>query len=227
MNRWRGLWGREIRYLLGQYLLLLGLLGLLRLAFLGSHVAAVQGLTLSTLGRSLALGLRFDLAVVSYLLLPVFLLLLWTGGVKPHWFDPLLLLVVTLLLLAGLVQLVDGLPLGPPLQEKIFPLSGMPPGSCSVGQASLLGVILWSFFCLGDCWLGGHCLGPEREPGQERDRHLRTMGATLLLALMLVAARGGLSHKPLAWADASFSDQAFANLLPLNGVCCLGHALFF
>lgn len=229
MSRWRRLLGRESRYLLGQYLLLLGLLSLLRLAFFASHIGAVQGLELPTLGRGLLLGLRFDLAVTSYLLLPAFLLLLWTQGVKPPWFDPAMLLTVALLLLAGLVQLVDGFPLSPALQRNIYPVAALTPGACSVGQAALLGAILWLFFCLGHLWLGRRWLGPARAGSQEQepDRHLRIMGATLLLALMLVAARGGLSHKPLAWADASFSDQAFANLLPLNGVCCLGHALFF
>lgn len=224
MIRWRQFLGREAHYVLGLYLLLLSLLALLRLAFLGSHAAAMQGIAASTLGWGVLLGARFDLAVTSYLLLPVFLLLLWSHGAKPRWLDALLLLAAAGLILAGLVILVDGRTLSTALQLRLGPPAGLPAGTCSPGQAAWLGVLLWLLFWAGLRWLGRRYLGPGRE-GQ--DQTLRLMGATLLLALMLVAARGGLSHKPLAWADAAFSREEFANLLPLNGICSLGHALFF
>lgn len=227
MTRWWQFLGGEARYVLGLYLLLLSLLSLLRLAFLGSHAAALQGIEVNVMGRGLLLGARFDLAVVSYLLLPVFLWLLWSRGVKPRRLDAVLLLLAAGLVLAGLVVLVDGHPLGPVLQARIFPRIDLPAGTCSARLAALFGLVLWLLFWAGLRWLGRRCLAASQgcPPGQ--DQQLRLMGATFLLALMLIAARDGLSRKPLAWADAAFSSTEFANLLPLNGVCFLGHALFF
>lgn len=224
MKAWWRFLGREVRYVLGLYLLLLSLLGLLRLAFLGSHAAAMQGVAPSILGWGVLLGTRFDLAVTSYLLLPVFLLLLWSHGVRLRWLDAALLLAAAGMVLAGLVTLVDGQSLSTALQLRLGPAAGLPAGTCSPGLAAGLGVLLWLLFWAGLHWLGRRYLGPGPEV---QDQTLRLMGATLLLALMLVAARGGLSHKPLAWADAAFSREEFANLLPLNGICSLGHALFF
>lgn len=218
----------EASFIGKMYLLLMALFALQR-AFLLFHNANLsESLSTATQIQAFFVGARFDLAVSTYLLLPLLLILIASAKIRK-------LLPITLptifavLIFAGLAERefyrefesrFNGLVveyLNHPLTVGAMILDGYP-----VIQYLTYWAITM-FICLFILRQIIHPLTTAR-PGMiaVRDKLGRTIGNTLLIVLMVFALRGGFQHEPLRWGDAFFSQQPFANHLALNGLFTLG-----
>lgn len=213
----------------GLYALLLTVFAGERLLLLwrNSHFAA--GTPIAVLLQSFLVGLRFDLAIASYLLIPTFLLLLLPRrrGLVLAGFSAL----TAVLILLGLAEAEFYREMEMRYNGLVFQYLDHP---------DIVGVMLWEGSPVGRYLLlwaastlafaGGVFLLHRRllrrsTAGRCAGTLPRTMTAAAVLALMIFASRGGFAHEPLRWGDAYFSQHPFANHLALNGLFTLSRSL--
>ncbi len=221
----------EARFTVGVYGLLLALFAVLRLLLLWRNAGTARQIPAELLAQSFWVGLRFDLAVSSYLLLPFFLLLLLRGR---HRLPLLagLAVIVGGVILSGLAEIEFYRELEFRFNTIVFEYLGHPrivAGMIWEGYPvfTYLGLwtLLFALFLLGYRLLYRRILQPTLPAGGLPEKLVRTMGATVMLTLMIFASRGGFTHEPLRWGDAFFSEEPFANNLALNGVFTLGRSV--
>jgi phosphoglycerol transferase MdoB-like AlkP superfamily enzyme len=205
----------------------------LRLVFLVFNADAAAGVPAVTLLHAFATGLRFDIAIAAYAVLPALLVAFALADPFAHrrWIVvPAILLVIVLGLLAvieldfyaefhqrlndvAIVYLTDDprtvlsmVARGFPVARRLMLLVAMSVVPC---------VLVWRIV--------PHVL---RLSSGGQDTRLRRAGVFLLVLVLLVAAgRGRLgAGPPLRWGDATFSEFAFANHLALNAPFALASA---
>ncbi len=222
----------EVLFVGGLYIVLLVLFALLRLFLLWRNPALAGQVPSGLLLESFWVGARFDLAISSYLLMPLLLLLTLVRRRRG-------------LLLAGFTALVGGM-LFMGLAEAEFYrefesrfnnlvfeylshpkiVAGMIWDGYPVARYVLLWMVLIALL-VGSVRLLYRWLLVQ--PGQERTARqslLRVMGTVAALTLMIFFSRGGFGHSPLRWGDAFFSEAPFANHLALNGMFSLGRSIW-
>jgi phosphoglycerol transferase MdoB-like AlkP superfamily enzyme len=222
----------EALFTVGVYALLLALFAVLRLLLLWLNAHMAQQIPADLLAQSFWVGLRFDLAVSSYLLIPFFLLLLVLRGRQ------------RVRLLAGLSAVVGGVIFLSLAEIEFYRelefrfntvafeylnhpriVAGMAWEGYPVLRYLLVLATLVSLFTGACFWLYRRFLLPPALAQGAPAILARTMGVTLMLALMIFASRGGFAHEPLRWGDAFFSEEPFANDLALNGLFTLGRSV--
>ncbi len=225
----------EARFIAGLYLLLAVLFALLRTVLLLRNSVQADQVPLPILLESYLVGLRFDMAIASYLLIPLFLVLLVLRGRAKRWAVLAFGVLVAALTLAGVAEAEFYREFESRFNALVFEYLSHPTivgGMIWEGYPVLSYLAVWALFCTlwgaALWWLYGRLLAKEgREPVSDRSTRsvlLRTMGATVLLTLMVFASRGGFQSQPLRWGDAFFSEVPFANHLALNGVFTLGRS---
>jgi phosphoglycerol transferase MdoB-like AlkP superfamily enzyme len=221
----------EARFVAGIYVLLLGIFTALRLLLLVRNANFSHQVDTGVLLQSFLVGLRFDLAVSSYLMIPLFLQL-----VLLPWRFRFALLGGFALLAGGLIFLgVAEAEFYGEFESRFNSLvfeyvghpkivAGMIWDGYPVVRYGLIWLVLALLFLAGLCWLYRRCLADVQVTATIRGSMLRVMGGTVTLALMIFASRGGVGHEPLRWGDAFFSESTFANHLALNGLFTLSRS---
>lgn len=231
-NRFRSLLIPEALFTAGVYALLLALFAVLRLLLLWRNAGMAQLVPAELLAQSFWVGLRFDLAVSSYLLIPFFLLLLLLRGRQRVWLLAGFSAVVGGVIFSSLAEIEFYRELEFRFNTVIFEYLNHPrivAGMAWEGYPVLRYLLLWaallSLFAGSCSWLYRRLLLPATPTQGAPAMLARTMGVTLMLALMVFASRGGFAHEPLRWGDAFFSEEPFANDLALNGIFTLGRSV--
>ncbi|BCR06351.1 hypothetical protein DESUT3_34200 [Desulfuromonas versatilis] len=221
----------EALFTAGLYLVFLIGFALLRLLLLVSNGNLGKTVPTGELLQSFWVGLRFDLAIGSYLLIPLFLaLLLLRGRAKSLVLVPFSLLAAALLLL-GVAEAEFYREFESRFNALVFEYLSHPAtvgGMIWDGYPVVRYLLLWALLAALFLWSVGRLrrrflVGCE-SPATPRAALLRTMGATVMLTLMVFASRGGFASEPLRWGDAFFSGSTFANHLALNGIFTLGRS---
>nr|WP_320049285.1 LTA synthase family protein [uncultured Desulfuromonas sp.] len=218
----------ESRFVLKSYLMLLMVFAGQRAALLAYNHQLGKELDTTTVITSFMVGFRFDLATATYLLAPLFLMLIACDRCRTllRWLMPLLLAV---LVIGGIAELDFYREFESRFNSLVFEYLSHPltvggmvwDGYPVVRHLLIAAVILLLLWPIQRRIVRKLTLAtPPRLA--VRDRLGRTMGNTLFIALMVFAMRGGFQHEPLRWGDAFFSEQPFANHLALNGVFTLG-----
>jgi phosphoglycerol transferase MdoB-like AlkP superfamily enzyme len=222
----------EVLFTAGLYGLLLALFASLRLLLLWRTADLARQIPASLLAKSFWVGLRFDLAVSSYLLIPFFLLLLALRGRKRGWLLAGLAAAVGGVILSGLAEIEFYRELEFRFNTVVFEYMSHPrivAGMVWEGYPVFGYLVGWSIlfglFCFAYARLCRRLLRPTPVAKGASEKLARTMGVTLMLVLMIFASRGGFAHEPLRWGDAFFSEEPFANNLALNGVFTMGRSV--
>lgn len=213
----------EMRFILRMYAFFLLLFASQRIWLLAESPPSAR-VPSAVLFKAFAVGMRFDLAVGSYLLAPVFLLLLLSRRRCCGRLAGLLLPAVVLVSFADMEYFRRT---GARFAPELFRSPGGEAGAFAAvlahpSPSHLAGMALFLAVGWGAVRRGLRPL-PDADPlPHVRESLLRTMGITVALALMVLASRGGIGHAPLRWRDAAFSGYPLADQLARNGVFALG-----
>jgi len=220
----------EILFVSGVYLLLLVVFEVLRLLLLFRNSLHATGIESQVLVKSFLVGMRFDIATSSFLLMPLFLCLLF---IPSRWRKRLIsgfCLVGGLIIVSGLAEIEFYRELEMRFNTLVFEylthpkiVAGMVWDGYPVFRYLLLWAILFAFFSFGTYWLYRK-LWPQPENAGRTALFPKIVVSFVFVGLMVIGARGGLSSEPLRWGDAFFSEDAFANNLALNGIYTLGRS---
>lgn len=210
------------------YVLMMVLFAAQRAFLLLHNEQLAEKLSMTTIMQAFLVGARFDLAVASYLLLPMFLALVTHHRVRallPLVLPP----VLGVIIFAGLAEAefyreFESRFNGLVVEYLSHPLTVG--GMIWDGYPVVRYLIYWAVVMVPCVFVLKRFLRPllAAPPGwvAVRDKLGRTIGNTVLLVLMVFALRGGFRHEPLRWGDAFFSQAPFANHLALNGLFTLG-----
>ncbi|UCB52495.1 MAG: sulfatase-like hydrolase/transferase [Candidatus Zixiibacteriota bacterium] len=201
-------------------------LTLLRLGFLLKHWTLASGIPLSTLFYSFFIGVRFDLVVISWILIPLFILsylpLVSIDRMKPARVVILTILVVcfSLLFLLSLVDIEYFGEFGSRLNHWFLEYSDQPDMAWYVAWSGYP-VVLYFLLLAALIFVFGFFL--TRMSGwifsrkQKEKVGIRFIYFVVILALLFLGARGRWQLAPMDWGVAYFSPHDFANQLALNG----------
>ncbi len=220
----------HLRFILASALALLCMFALLRLGLLLFNRELIGSTPLASFVEAFGNGLRFDLRVVVYILLPLLLSTLSLRAMSARGlFRAWLTLCASLAILLGLIELnfyqefhqrLNGLVFQYLQEDPATVLSMLWNGFpvlqllAAWGIASLLMFVVFR-------WLDRLT---RSAPSVRRGPAWYTRAAvfTLLVLVCVVAARGTLRQgSPLRWGDAYTTDSMFANHLGLNGTLSL------
>jgi hypothetical protein len=231
-TRWRRFLAPEILFTSCVYIVLLALFSVLRLLLLWRNAGMARDIPSELLINSFWVGLRFDLAVGSYLLIPLFLLLLvLRGRLRVRLLTGFSALVGAVVLL-GLIEIEFFRELEFRFNTVAFEylnhpriVAGMAWEGYPVLRYMLVWAVLTALFACACSWLYRRILLPPSPVKGTPAILPRTMGVMLMMTLMIFASRGGFAHEPLRWGDAFFSEEPFANDLALNGLFTLARSV--
>ncbi len=181
--------------------------------------------TTALLAEAALHGLRFDMAIATWLSVPF--ALWWTWRPLPHpWEKRIMVALFLLTSLVGIFALIAEVEFYKEFQMRLGPLAfeyfstnaennatvaGMVWHGYPVVRWTLACLVLWALFAWPSLRL--FCA-----------RHLgcgwKSRGAStvLLAAAAVLAIRSGLGAAPLRWGDAYFSQNAYANQMAMNGL---------
>jgi phosphoglycerol transferase MdoB-like AlkP superfamily enzyme len=206
-------------------------LTLFRVGFLASHAPLSKGIPIRTLLTSFVIGARFDAVVLSYIMIPMFILsfLPYLGIDRLRASRAIITgIFVTCMSVVFFLSLVDieffG-ELGTRLSHwalAYLDQPGMVWYTMKSGYPLTFYLLLWgtitAVFALLVVTAGRRLLG-QRRPEKLGSR----IGYFILcLGLLFLGARGRWELAPIDWGLAYFSPYGFANQLALNGVYTLG-----
>jgi phosphoglycerol transferase MdoB-like AlkP superfamily enzyme len=201
-------------------------LTLLRLGFLFKHRTLASGIPLSTVFHSFIIGVRFDLVVISWVLIPLFILsyLPWLNidRLKPARTVVLTVLVIcfSLLFLLSLVDIEYFGEFGSRLNHWFFEYSDQPDMAWYLvwsGYPVVLYSLLWAALVFVFSFFLVRMSGRIFSRRQKEKVTVRLVYFVVVLALLFLGARGRWQLAPMDWGAAYFSPHAFANQLALNG----------
>lgn len=221
----------EVRFISAIYALLLVVFAVLRGMLLWRNHLQAAGISTEILAESFLVGLRFDLAISSYLLIPLFLLLLVVPRQRHKMLVYGFCALVGALILFGLAEIEFYRELEMRFNTLVFEylshptiVAGMIWEGYPVFRYLLLWILLMVFLCAGAAWAYRKSWPGHASPVTVRWSLSRAAVAGCVLVVMVIGARGGLASQPLRWGDAFFCEDAFANNLALNGVYTLGRS---
>jgi len=189
---------------------------------------------LEEIGRAFEIGLRFDLIVTSFCLMPVALMILmpWSLG-RRRWAIGWLALVGFVANFAGVLELDFYNQFHTRLNSLVFQYLKEDPKTVismlyygfPLIRYLLLFAGLWAIYLLG-IFIVDRLTRVEGRFGLGRPHPLLRLVAVCMLAVVLIfGARGTFRHgPPLRWGDAFHSRHLFANHLALNGLYTLAKA---
>ncbi|MGE4405195.1 LTA synthase family protein [Pseudomonas sp.] len=230
----------HLLFMAGSALALLALFSLLRLALLLFNRELIGDASLATVLEGFGNGLRFDLRLLVYILLPLSLAVLSRRAMAARGLQRIWLSVcASLVILLGMIELNFYQEFHQRLNSLVFQyLSEDPATVLSMlwhGFPVLKLLSVWGgltlVWALLFGWLDRRCRPraamlakrPARrvQPGW----HWRGAALVALVLLSVVAARGTLRQgPPLRWGDAFTSDSVFINQLGLNPALTLYEA---
>jgi phosphoglycerol transferase MdoB-like AlkP superfamily enzyme len=220
----------EIRFVAGLYLILMLIFAVLRGMLLLRNSLQATGIEPGVLAKSFLVGMRFDIAISSYLLIPFFLCLVlfpinWRKGLSSAF-----CCIVGFFIFSGLAEIEFYRELEMRFNTLVFEylshpkiVAGMVWEGYPVFRYLLIWALLFTAFCAGFRWLSRKTLPSVRSYAISA-LLTRAIVSIVFIAIMVIGARGGLANTPLRWGDAFFSEDAFANNLALNGVYTLGRS---
>lgn len=212
LGRFSHLWP-EVFFVGGLYGVLMLLFALLRFVLLWRNATLAGQVPSDLLLRSFWVGARFDLAISSYLLIPLLLALL----ILPR-FRRLLLscfaVIVGALLFMGVTEVEFYREFESRFNNLVFEYLGHPKivaGMIWDGYPVVRYVLLWMLLAtilvvsmgLFYRWF----LQSQRPVTSSRQSLLRIMGTVVALTLMVFFSRGGFGSSPLRWGDAFFARR--------------------
>ncbi len=222
---------RTILFFASIFLLSLVFLTIFRFGFLMKHHLLAKGIPPTTLAKSFFIGARFDMVVLSYLLIPLFLLSHIPFVSIDRWKASRM--VVLILFLSGmglfffssLVDIEYFGEFGTRLSRWVWEYMDHP---------DMVWYSMWSaypvalyFLLLGAITFvfSTFVIRISRRifHWKQREGFIRPLVYFVLgAALLFLGARGRTQLAPIDWGVAYFSPYGFANQLALNGVYTLG-----
>ncbi len=222
----------EIQFIIGLYGLLLVCFGFLRALILFRNLNQAEGVPPLLILKSFIVGARFDLAIASYFLIPLFILLLL---LTPKWKKRMVAafaIVMSAILFLGIAEPEFYHEFESRFNGLVFEYLNHPTivaGMIWDGYPIIRYLILWSTlissFLLGLKWLSERYLSVESKSSNS-NKMIKIFSGMLFLVLMVFASRGGFQSEPLRWGDAFYSQNTFANHLALNGYFTLGRSMW-
>jgi phosphoglycerol transferase MdoB-like AlkP superfamily enzyme len=209
-------------------------MGLFRLFFLIRHWHLAPGIPAADIAVSFLLGTKFDMAMLSYAILPFFLIsILPVVGFRHSVLVRRISLGIffTVLSIVFLLSLIDieyygqfgehlGIWFYSYLDHFGLVWYGVSHGY-PIGLYALLWILVTSIFLIVALRIG-KVIGKKERAGWIS----RGIYYLLSVFLLAVAMRGSLSLAPLDWGSAYHSNFGFANDLALNGIFTLSHSLY-
>ncbi|MCK4386198.1 MAG: hypothetical protein KAW52_08050, partial [candidate division Zixibacteria bacterium] len=206
-------------------------LTLFRLGFLLKHLNLTVGIPLFTFLHSFVIGARFDAVVLSYILLPLFILShlpfisIDRLRLSRIIIETVLLVCLSLIFFLSLVDIEYYGEFGTRLSHWALEYTD---------QLDMMWYSIWSAYPVASyvlLWgvvtfvfaflvvkISGKMFGQKRK----EKIGLRFAYFILILALLFLGARGRWQLAPIDWGLAYFSPYGFANQLALNGTYTLG-----
>ena len=209
-------------------------LGLFRLGFLLRYHNLASGIPSSILFQSFIIGARFDMVVLSYLLIPFFILssfpFLNTFRLKLTRNLTLFLIFLGLsfLFLLSLVDLEYFSEFGTRLNHWALEYLDRPDFvfySIWSSYPVIPYLILWAFICFIFIFFMLKLSRSFFKKSSNRFFLNEIFYFILALFLLFFSARGRLKLAPIDWGLAYFSKYDFANQLALNGIHTLGKTM--
>ncbi len=220
----------EARFIFALYVLLLLYFGFLRLALLQRNIVLAEQIPSAILTMSFLTGMRFDLAISSYMLIPLFVALMVFKGRSRSRVIWLFCIIFQAAFLLGLAEAEFYSEFESRFNTLVFEYLSHPNIVAEMiweGYPVVRYVLLWMLLAAFFAFMVRrlfHFFFSSDEPGYPSlSRILGSMG---MLVLMVFASRGGFGHEPLRWGDAFFSESTFANHLALNGMFSLGRSVW-
>jgi phosphoglycerol transferase MdoB-like AlkP superfamily enzyme len=208
-------------------------LGLLRLGFLLRHGEAASGIPTLTILHSFLIGARFDIVVMTYILIPLFILS-YLPFIGIHRFSVgRVLIQIILYLYFGLVFLLSLIDIeyfgefGTRLSFwalEYLDQPGMVWYTIWSGYPVIPYLILWTVLTSLFIWIGIKVSRRTFATKHKERIPRRIFYLLLVLALLFLGARGRTQLAPIDWGLAYFSPYSLANQLALNGVYTLGRS---
>jgi phosphoglycerol transferase MdoB-like AlkP superfamily enzyme len=225
----------QIWFLLGCAFVFIAEFALLRALLLYRNFDLAADIPASSLARAFGVGLRFDLIIVCYCMIPLVFTLLFRNGpglrrVCLYWLG----FCGAVGIFLGIAELEFYHEFHARLNSIAFQYLKEDPKTVlrmlwfgfPVARYLLLCGFLWSLF------VGGLLLVNKRFPAYGKPvptpyrPAVHAIAFLLVMLLGVVGARGTLrAGPPLRWGDAYFSQHTFANHLSLNGTFTLAKAL--
>jgi phosphoglycerol transferase MdoB-like AlkP superfamily enzyme len=206
----------------------------IRLLFLIRHWHLAPGIPMGDIAASFLLGMKFDMAMLSYAILPFFVISIlpvigFRHSIKMRRIS--LGIFFAILSLVFLLCLIDieyygqfGEHLGVWFYSYLDNFGLVWYGVSSdfpVGLYAILWFLVTAVFLAAALKIGKVIKRNERAGWISRSLYY-----PVSLLLLAVAMRGSLSLAPLDWGSAYHSNFGFANDLALNGIFTLSHSLY-
>jgi phosphoglycerol transferase MdoB-like AlkP superfamily enzyme len=170
-------------------------------------------------------GLRFDMAIGAWLVIPFALWWIWRPLARP-WERRIWITLFLLTSVVGIFALVAEVEFYKEFQMRLGPLAFEYFSTNGEHNAIVAGmvwhgypVVRWTLFCLVVwalfAWPSLRLFRP-RPHGCDWKTH--SVSTLLLAAAAVLAIRSGTGAAPLRWGDAFFSQNAYANQMAMNGL---------
>ncbi len=209
-------------------------LTLFRLGFLLRYHHLASGIPSSILFQSFIIGARFDMVVLSYLLIPFFILSSFPFINTFRWKPArnltlfLIFLGLSFLFLLSLVDLEYFSEFGTRLNHWALEYLDRPDFvfySIWSSYPVIPYLILWAFICFVFIFFMLKLSRKILKKSSNRFPPNEIFYFILALFLLFFSARGRLKLAPIDWGLAYFSKYDFANQLALNGIHTLGKTM--
>ncbi len=225
---------RKLLFWVGFFVLGMLFFSLYRALFLLTYLSETDGASLLTIAQAFLIGLRFDSCIISFTIIPFFLLLLIPFvRLENKAVRSILLFLFTIIYAAFFLFLVTDL--------RYFAVFGSRLNYFAVDYFDYPGEFFYSaitdiaFWKLTGLWLLTvvmYYLGLKKwlslslrfEPSPLLLPRL--FGNLIVAALLALGARGSLGIKPLDWGAALFSENHTINQMALNSPYTLAHSLY-
>ena len=184
--------------------------------------------TMPMIWQSLLRGIRFDLAIATWLVLPFALWWIWRGsaGAKER---RLVFGAFALIALPLLFALIAEVEFYKEFQMRLGPLAYEYFSTKAEHNAIVFGmvwhgypVVRWTLVCLAVwavfVWVLRRQFQPRSNPPGLVGRVIATL---VLTGLTVILIRGGFQHTPIRWGNAYFSPSTYANQMAGNGLWSL------
>jgi phosphoglycerol transferase MdoB-like AlkP superfamily enzyme len=209
-------------------------LELLRLGFLYRHRNIASGIPTLTILHSFLIGARFDIVVLSYIFIPLFILsyLPFLGvhrlKVSRAIIEAILFLCFSLVFIVSFIDIEQFGEFGTRLSFwalEYLDHPGMVWYGIWSGYPVTFYILLWVGLTSVFVWIGIRFSKRIFKRKHEETILNRILYLVLVLALLFLGARGRWELAPIDWGLAYFSPYGFANQLALNGVYTLGKSI--
>ncbi len=208
-----------------------------RIGLIARNHASAETATTRELASTFFYGLRFDLAIACYLLLPFVII-----GHLPKWglrnsprlrriFFWLLIVTMGIVLLLLLAEFEFFHEFQTRYNQIAFQyldqsktVVGMVWYNFPVLRYGLACALLTCVFALALRWIMRLTFGRAVDADERSEPGLEAIAMALVIAAMALAMRGGFQSEPLRWGDAYHSNNEFINQMSLNGLFALGQS---